>query len=63
MLARERTTAVCVIRIEPQATGVLISVITNRDINSATAQTTRHFSDAGAATSAVAAFLALVAGE
>jgi hypothetical protein len=57
MLAHEKTTAVCVIKIEPQSSGALIKVTVHRDITARSAPRVRHFTDIATATSVVAAFL------
>lgn len=63
MLASERSTAVCIVRVEPQSLGVLITVIINRDISNGTTDPPRHFLDVAGATSAVTNFLESVVRE
>lgn len=63
MLARERTAAVCIVRVEPQPVGVLITLIVNRNIAAATVDPPCHFSEVTAATSAVAKVLHAMAEE
>ncbi|WP_157430882.1 hypothetical protein [Actinomadura macra] len=50
-------TAVCLLRVESQPTGLLISLIITRDVVLGCPEPVRHFSDADAAAAAVADFL------
>jgi hypothetical protein len=50
-------TSVCVIRVERQAHGLLITLLTTLDIAAGTEDPPRRFADPGAALNAVAAFL------
>lgn len=63
MLARERTAAVCIVRVEPQTVGVLITLIVNRNIAAAKAEPPSYFSEVTAATSAIEKFLHTVTRE
>jgi hypothetical protein len=49
--------AVCILRVEAESWGLLITMTVNRDIASDTAEPSVRFSDTGEATAAVAAFL------
>ena len=49
--------AVCILRVEVESWGLLITMTVNRDITSDTAEPSVRFADTGEATAAVAAFL------
>jgi hypothetical protein len=49
--------AVCILRVEVESRGLLITMTVNRDIASGTAEPALRFSDTEKATAAVAAFL------
>ncbi|QXJ21277.1 hypothetical protein AGRA3207_002114 [Actinomadura graeca] len=49
--------AVCLIRVESQPSGLLISLIITRDVTLGGPEPSRHFSDADAAADVVADFL------
>jgi hypothetical protein len=50
-------TAVCILRVEVESWGLVITMTANRDIANASTESVTRFSDAGEATAAVAAFL------
>ena len=55
--------AVCILRVEEESWGLLITMTVNRDIASRSAEPLVRFSDIEEATAAVAAFLQSFAGE
>lgn len=57
MMRRQSRAAVCIVRVEPESWGLLITVTVNRDVGRARAQPGARFSDTAAATAAVAQFL------
>ena len=56
-------TGVCVLRVQRQTTGLLITVITNPDVETRAAERSRRLPDVDAATSAVHEFLESFAQE
>ncbi|MGW5365706.1 hypothetical protein [Actinopolymorpha pittospori] len=57
MTRQERGTAICIIRMEPQADGMLISVRVNPDIQEISGERRYHFADVEQAVCAVRDFL------
>lgn len=56
-MSRGTETAVCLLRIERQAEGLLITMVVTRDVETGLQGPPLHFSDASGAAAAVAAFL------
>lgn len=50
-------TAVCILRVEVESSGVIFTMTVNRDITTSTAEPVNHFSNARDATAAIAEFL------
>ncbi len=57
MPSRPAPAAVCIVRVEEESWGLVITLTVNRDVAAATAEKVTRFSDPGAAAAAVAAFL------
>jgi hypothetical protein len=57
MPSRPGRTAVCILRVEVESGGMVITMTVNRDVANATAERVTRFSDIRDATAAVAAFL------
>jgi hypothetical protein len=57
MQSRPGRAAVCIIRVEVESWGLVITMTVNRDIATASPQPAVRFSEASEATAAVAAFL------
>jgi hypothetical protein len=57
MPSRPARAAVCILRVEVESWGLLITMTINRDIANATAERVTRFADTGEAAAAVAAFL------
>lgn len=57
MLARQPQAAVCVVRVERQSSGLLITVTVHRDVLNEHSDPPQHFSDVGDAIGAVTGFL------
>jgi hypothetical protein len=57
MPSRPGRAAVCIIRVEVESWGLVITMTVNRDIAAASSEPAVHFTDTGEAAAAVAAFL------
>ena len=57
MSSRPAQTAVCILRVEVESWGLVITMTVNRDIATAAAEPVTRFSDVGEAAAAVTAFL------
>lgn len=60
--AREQGTAICIIRMEPQPAGTLISIRVNADIRETSGERQYHFADADDALAAVRDFVQRIVG-
>lgn len=57
MASRPAQTAVCILRVEMESWGPVITMTVNRDITAGTLERVTRFSDIGEAAAAVTAFL------
>jgi hypothetical protein len=57
MPSRSARAAVCILRVEEESWGLLITMTTDQDVSSATPEQVTRFVDTGEAAAAVAAFL------